>query len=891
MAECTKITVYGLSPEASNRLDGAIEAVLDIPTDFALRLSKDVERLSLLNKISTEGVLGFSLPYTPTNDAVFVDFATPLTVDNTIVFYTVSVVVADHGIRFDRLLVKGKNEQSKTWELELRRSPDHWIELASQVKINQLNYGTAVMSVASITGTWAFPVFNGSYTDPSSGQRPVYWPLVDYGGWCDLSEAPQGAEGNFKSVAVEDFRPFLSLPYIVINGFCQIGWTLEGVIFDTDWMKRLWVYALRQDYYIASKRGGRFTARRFVRKHWQNSIGDYFTLDEIIETYPGLTIPGFYAGIKNIPNVSLQYRFQMQGEFHNDRALPFVAVFGVYEMDNHASTPDFTGELLSTETLIVEFAPNEKKMVIFDQEVILKPGQRGAIHIAVTPTSTPGFFIEPGVHVTVRPSNMSLMSDDFPVISECVSGETSVLDWLKAIVHLVNGRLETDWETKTLTLHPNKRSDVFGDIVPGFLLDEEVAIDISEQIVVDSIQIKPVRPDLKRYTSLEFAKTTDAYIGSLNLTQPAHSRKLVNGVDLPDETEIDANPILEPTLEGQPNGIASGNGNMNPLPYLPRLWDNTDGQRSFAISPRILYAFGVVQQINPEPVQDANEFTSFFFDTVPNPTDTGLVTDFGYATQLPTWEMTPAPTVAGNVVFGTEEFDLFVNFYLGYTQDARGGTLLDLLLFMKMKDYVGYDFRRLFAFKYNGIPMRVPMVGIRDFASCSDIPTPVTFFASPSETKCCDLPCGCRFSTCDYYQDMGIFMRQATLNSLKLASFVVDGIELVTAPISFGLLKMVDIGGQQYVMNLIDTLNSVGAPYFSFNLSTRTHPEKGKRFFTLKRPACIPFKIIIELSGVEIYMYTHEVQQTKWFSAGWEDFGYGSEFYGEPIDCRTTTEY
>ena len=58
MAECTKITVYGLSPEASNRLDGAIEAVLDIPTDFALRLSKDVERLSLLNKISTEGVLG-----------------------------------------------------------------------------------------------------------------------------------------------------------------------------------------------------------------------------------------------------------------------------------------------------------------------------------------------------------------------------------------------------------------------------------------------------------------------------------------------------------------------------------------------------------------------------------------------------------------------------------------------------------------------------------------------------------------------------------------------------------------------------------------------------------------------------------------------------------------
>lgn len=886
---CTEIRVYQLSPEASNRLGGATEAVLDMPSNFSIRLSKDVERLSILNKISTEGVLGFSLPFSETNDAVFIDFATPLTLDNTVKFYTVSVQLSGHGINFDRLLVKGKNEKSKTWELELRRSPDHWIELAGQVPINQLDYGAFTMSRSAVLANWAQPVYDGDYTTPNIGQRPYYWPPVDYGGWVDQTQPPQDTQNRVKAIGVEDMRPLLALSYILRAGFCEIGWTLDGVIFDTDWMKRLWVYALRPDYYVASKRGGRFTARRFARKIWRNGIGEYLTVDELIENIPAWHINGNYAGIRNIPQVALNYRFQLQGEFHNDRPLPFTAFFGVFEMEDTGS-PFFTGEMLSSEPMEVQFAANEKKMVIFDQTVTLQRGQMGAIHIAVTP-DVDGFFIESGLHVKITPANQSLMTDDIPVVRECVSDQTTVLDWLKATVHLCNGRLETDWETRTVTLHPNKRSDVFGEIVPGFLLDEEPAIDISEQIVENSIQAKPVRPDLKRYTRLEFAGSTDAYIGSLNLTEPAHSRTLLNGMDLPDEIEESANPIIEPTLEGKPVGIASASGGRSPLPYLARMWDNTEGQRSFDIAPRIVYAFGMVRQINPEPITPVNELTSFFFDHAPNPSNTGIVTNFGYVSQLPTWELTPTPAVKGNVVFGNEQNDLFVNFYLGYTQDARSGTLLDLLMYFRMKDYIGFDFRRFFTFKYNGIPVRVPMTGIRDFASCSEISTPVTFFVAPAETECCDLPCGCQFKTCDYYQDMGVFMRQSTLNDMKLVSFMVDGIELLTSEISFGLLKMVEVGGQQYVMNLIDVLNSVGAPYFSFNLSTRSHPDKGKRFFTLKRPACVPFKILIEYQGEEMYLYTQDEQKTKWFSAGWEDFGYGAEFYGEPIECQTTTEY
>ena len=210
---------------------------------------------------------------------------------------------------------------------------------------------------------------------------------------------------------------------------------------------------------------------------------------------------------------------------------------------------------------------------------------------------------------------------------------------------------------------------------------------------------------------------------------------------------------------------------------------------------------------------------------------------------------------------------------------------------MQMKDYVKYDFRSLFFFYANGIPLRVPMTGIRDFQTCGDLPTPVTFFVDPVFSDCCDLPCGCQFTTCEYYQDFGVYLRQSTLNSLKIDSFIVDGIELLTAPVSLGNIKIVDVGGYPFVMNLVDTLNGIGAPYFSFGISTRIHGTRGARFFTLKRLACVPFRILITLDGAECYLYTQDEQKQKYFSGSWDALGYDTETYTEPIDCVTTTEY
>ncbi len=889
---CFTIRLLNLSAAAQNRLGTTDKSVL-LDVGKSIRLSKDAERLSNVNQILTDGALGTAIPYTPTNDAALLDYQSPVVLDNPIRYYDVEVRFNTYVIPLNRMIVKQKNDKSREYEIELLRPLSHWAEMASNLKINQLDYGVFEMSKANIIANWDGYVYDGDYKDLNT-QIPVYFPLVDYGGWSDLTtdEPEKNLGERVKAVGVEDFRPWLSLVYILKAGFCKIGYELQGPILDTDYMKRLWCYLLKPDYWKARGINGSVALRRFADLEIINTTGDVLTADALNWISTGYAAPNQALGIYNYPNIALKYKFKMQGKFHNDRALPFTAVFAVYECEDIGSgNPFFTGEMLSETQEVIEFLANEVKDVNIEFDVILKPHQAGAISLAETPSS--GFKVKKGLYFDCTPLSDALMTGTQDVtIKDCVTDQVTLLDVFKGFIHLIDGRIETDHDARIVTVFPNKRADVFTEIVPGFLKEEEPAIDINDIVIPGSAEMIPIRKTLKRYTRYEFADSRDAYIDSLDLEEPAHSRKILNGIDLPDGIEQVQNPLFEPTLEGQPKYLASGAGNRHPLPQLPRLWDNTDNNRSFDLGWRIAYAYGPVRQVNPNPVGSISTLTSFFFNERPNPANTGLTEDFGYVTQLPTWDFETPATVKANVVFGSQPNDLFTAFYLGHSQDTRYGFTLDLLMYIKMRDYNSYSFRQLFTFRHNGVPLRLPMLSIRDFDGCSDISTPVQMLVAPVQSSCCDLPCGCQFTTCDYYFDFGIYMSQSSLNDLKIASFEIDGIEFLTAPVTFGYLKIIDLDGMPYVTNMVDTLNSIGAPYFSFKISSRVHPDKGKRFFTLKRLACVPFKILITNSADEdVYLYSESEQKTKYFGATWANFGYGAETYGAPIDCVTQTEY
>ena len=386
---------------------------------------------------------------------------------------------------------------------------------------------------------------------------------------------------------------------------------------------------------------------------------------------------------------------------------------------------------------------------------------------------------------------------------------------------------------------------------------------------------------------MEFAKSSDAFIESFNLTDPAHSRKILNGIELNDDTTKLTNPIFEPTFDAETRFLKLSGREIQP--NIPRLWDNLESQRSFEIGPRIFFAFGRIKQLYQTPVTLAQKYTGFLFDGK-EPAD--FVNEFGYSSQLRQWEIEPAATIDGSVVFGRTTDDLFVNFYLGLTAEQKRGVVIEALLNMTVDEYNQTGFRDMYKFTHNGRPYIVPMVSIRDFAGCNDSPTPVTFLSAPVDSECCELPCGCKFRTCDFYQDLGTYITQSTLDDLKITSFKVDDVELLVDPVSLGTINIIDVAGRPYITNLVDALNSIAAPYFVFGYSTRVHPEKGLRYFSIKCPACFGFEIIISELATEVYRYTNSEQGQTWFGGpGWDPFGYGSLFHTEPIDCLITNEY
>lgn len=896
---CTRIIVYNLPEEAKNRLGGVSEAQLDTYTDFSIRQSKETEALTRDGKITLEGVERFSIPSSRINDAILTAYHTPLTLDNRQKYFDCRVYVGNTEARLTRLYVVARNAVPGgfDWEVELRRPADHWAELGQSLLINQIDFGTFTLTAENLIANWAAPTYSGDYTPDSD--TPTYWPLLNYGGWVDQTEKDQFTFRPLKAVLPEDFRPTIFLTYLLKRGACQIGWTLDGVIFDTDFWRSVSVYVLHNEYWKAAE-SPKVMGLTSAAQGGSTFSGILFVDEaDVIDADMAIPIPAtsaYFMGAQNKINGRVYYCYRLIAQIKNLSGSPVDLVFKVYELDpNDLVSSIITGEVLS-EDFVVSIGGGETENAVIEIKTLLNPGQMGALFCNLGGSNCE---IQPGARFSVTPCNESFVHGQEIEIANAVRNDMTWLDWLKIFLSLCNGRTETNWNTRTITVHTEKRTDLWGDIVPGFLREENPSVDISAMVLTDSIKARPIRPTLKRYTRFQFADSNDAYIDSLNLTEPAHSRKITNGDDLIDETEEIQVPGVEPTMEGTTVGIRTpkeleSQYKFAPSPYLPRLWDNLadDGStvRSFDIGPRIFFNFGLIRQINPEPgiLSNADIYAGFYFD---GQDGADIRYYFGYATQLRTWAIDPAPAIDGNLVFGSAEGDLFVSYYLAAIQSRRGGTLLDVLLNMRPNDYSRFDFRDLFFFMYRGRPLRVAMTEIRDFAGCEGTPTPVLFLSEPAETGCCDLPCSCRFTTCEYYQDFGPFMRQSTLDGLTITKFTVDDVEYITTPVSLGIMDITNISSRPYVNNLWKTLDSLGVPYFTFSQSTRIHPEKGARYFKLKRPACQGFVIELSFDGDVVYRYTDSAQETAWFGGVFGDLGYGSLYHDTPIDCTTTVEY
>lgn len=875
---------------AGRNILGVEWAVLDLPADFSFQMTKDVLYLNDVNKFQTESVLAFEIDQTTTNDAAFILYDSPLTLDNFNVGVEARATVDGQAIDFDEIYFVGKGQENDKWQLEFRRSTKNWAELASEKKLNTIDAGTVTLNLTNVNDGWDAP----AYVD---GESVVRWIPADYGNWVDLTEPIQFTDPPEKGIFLEDLRPFISPVFLLKQGFCEIGYTLSGVIFETQYIRQTWDYILKRNYYSES-RGG--TYKVILRKGTTDDFtlggSNYFPiLETAIDFDPGGIArnwdpgdPEYGAGLENPFLYKARFKFCFSGTFVAPSEGPTTIKFQI-----EAFTTVQTFEVLTPNAFEFSMIANETKSISFCADVDLEPGQKAFITMSEWTDNPTGNTILKGGHRFVGEPNMkSLVRGDVVELKNLINPDYNLLDYFKGFVHCVNGQIEVDKIQKVITVHPFRTADVYGEVVPSFIREGEI-IDATKIQVCDSTNMVPIKPTLKRYTSFQFADAKDAYIESLDLEEQPFSRKILNGIDLPNEVQEVKNPFFEPTLERQPELLKKRLNTASliyyPHIFLPVLWDNTSAQRSFVIGPRKLFFAGRIGQIVAEPSGDLK--THFYFegkeifdalDVVP------------WAGHKQTFKPAPfdLPALDATLVYGSEQIDLFVTFYLGSTVAQKRGMFLDMLLFLSPRDYAAWDFRTKVLVTYLGRPVIARLQSINDFHTGKDISTPVRLFVEPMDTQCCDLPCSCRFIDCRYYSDFGVYMTQETLDDLQITSFKIDEVEFITAPVGFGLINIIQFGNGLYVTNLVDTLNSLAVNYFTFAYSPDLYAPKAQpRYFRIKHPICQTFEIIISDSGGEVYKYTEISQEQQWFGGVWSPFGYGGSTVDEPEDCQITTEY
>lgn len=862
-------------------------AMLDLDRGFSPRFSKDVNSLSDVNKLITDGMLNFSVPRSKTNDIVFMESGSPIITDNRDTGVECRIYVDGRQYPFDRIWVK--NKHSDSWEIEVRRSPNHWLELASLKKLNTIDLGTEEVSDTIRQNLW-----DQYYTEGGAITR---WMPCDYGGWVDLNEPLQFTDPPVKEIYYEDLRPWFCLPELLKKGFCEIGWTLEGQILDTRWSRAIFCYILNREYYTQSRGGNHILIGN-------NTTTDDYTLTQIeqpliyntVSYDPGansiVAFPGFIAGAINSLPYRAMYRFNIIFAVENPTVYDVLLTVAVGDYDFGGN---FTGEIFWSETFTIPIGGTET--ISIDQLIPVNADSRAAFLVTgiadlAPPSITPLVKIS-AMRLRIEPGQKSLVRGDVVELASLIHPDYFLLDLFKGYVHQIGGRVDTDVENKTVYVYPYKYVDAYGDPAEGFIQEDEPPIELDGKVICDSIQLTRIRNSLPRYTRLSFADSTDAYVSEFVKPQdPLFSRKVLNGEDLQDTIQELKNPFFEPTFEARPQVLKqqqNSQGRYHPSPYMPVLHDNTEGNRSFAIGPRVLFFYGYSQQLDTESGLACKVYLE---DALIPGLPTG---NFGYGAHVPTlgWLEGTLPEVDAKLTYGSYPDDLYVKFYLDTLTIQKTGFNVNLLALVNGTEYSAWNFRKKFLHTIDGKPVAMLGQRIRDFAAALDIPTPIDFIVEAPSTTCCELPCGCRFMECDYFQDFGQYMNQSTLDELSITSFKVNEIEQLLAPVDFGILDIVEFNGRQFIMNMVTALEACGVDYFSYRPSTQVYSLKPDgRFFKIKRPACWTFEIIISDGDGEIYRYTESTMEQKWFGGGgWEPFGYAGEPLSEPSLCVATIEY
>lgn len=827
-------------------------AIEFVSQDEALRVTRKLGELTEFGKIKIDGVLQFSIMRTDLNDIIF---SKQLHFNSLCWGYTgIFVDVFDGPIHYSEDFITVVSFDDKTITCELGNSQEHWINSLRTKKLTDINYsafGVFEYSLANILDNmengfkWEDDSFLGHFAPIYYGQNRI-----------KEEDGGQYAKVPINCYSAYDMRPLVSVLGSIRKAFCEEGWNFRSPFLESDKGRRIWAYLNKPEYYLSPGDNDRGTLLNFrasfvatpMLPFWTSSTGPIPFTDK--SNYPNFDVGNCYNN--TYPNTAFP-----RWMWTNPLPFSHKMTFGVQLVVNvvvaetvdilikrwNGGEQDFIKESF-------DLAAGETRIISFEWETVVNPDD------VVYVTSIAGRIMDDSSFYG-RTSGKMLYIGDSVDLGECVRDDF-FLDYFKGVIQTLEGRLETDFVTKTVWLHiPENTLEPTGDIIPGFY--EEVDDDISDLVISGSKKVKiDFEKRYKRYIA-KWADSTDAEIIRLEKDKTLHS-KVVELDNEYTEEWVDENPYFEPTLNQQmqtktfPRFTSTGID-------VPWMIDNLDEKISYDIGPRLLLSLGYVAQSSAIGYEGFAETTPiiWLFEHPSFPNGYTQMTYIAYLAQKPnaTHYVDLVQTndlFLENLVFGDQPFDLYNQY--------REISVLEQLMRYNIEYLVKYDLNRFFLenfrkrkfINYEDQPQRLKLTEMRDFDGKTAIPMSFRLAAY----RATDGPCNCFFTTCLFYMPFTNSLSQVEYDKYTVSSVKVDGTQYVMAPIPFGTKDVVIMGPDSYVQNLPKILRDLEIENYTW--TNKKDPDNVCKtcWFEAKTPTCHNWEIVVQYVGVNKYRWTRD---------------------------------
>lgn len=678
---------------------------LDLLADQSLSISKGVQESSEFGSITQEGVLNFSLPFTPNNNRVFRKFKVHQILDNNL--NDIPVYARRGSNYFSQNVIRCLNvdDAAKRYEVSLLRDGSHWKTAMESCLLKDVLRGiTFDFTAENIDDNWTD---NTAYVD--GGELALYAP-VDYGKF-----------QNGDELIYEDLRPLFSMYGLLQKIFCFSGRYLESPFFDSDMGRRIWTYILRKDTggyddngklvnYEVSGNNLVISPALFTRASIGNEINDQgsnydnaafeYTYSEQVTAFMDVTVSGSLTATHN-DDFTLSYKL-----VHEDSTGTVVNnVFGSKAFQTGTGTFD----------------------IDFTKRIIVATGDKIYLEVRSVPLTggAPDVTISLNVKGEIDSSNIFL--GDTIDYGQIVDQELTCLDFFEACVDLLNLKISDNDVTNTTTLYLPRNKTITtntSNVVEGFLKPLSEAQDVTDKIICNSRKVNTNKLEVNRYCRLQFADSTDTYIESQKFEDPPWSRRIDFGVGLTEETDEKINPLFEATIDRIVDELAATDSEGFSLPVMR---DNEDGKLSVDIGARVLFCYGNNSQFVGSEVGGVQRSINF---------NGNPITEFPICSQCPQVENDSPIEDFVNLIYGNKKQDLYKLAYQDEFNERLNSIQADYLLCMTYQDYRSLDFRTPFFANYNGKPSYYRVQKISDLDLDKDLTTPVMMIPFVNRTNC-----------------------------------------------------------------------------------------------------------------------------------------------------------